>query len=241
MQPSARTIGIVYLTYPLTALLGTLLLRGIVVPADAAATATHILAHQNLYRAGFAFDLLANVIYLALSALFYEFFRPVNRSISLIAAFCGLAGCTIQIMDELLRIAPLVILKNAQLATVYSPEQLRAAALFSLTLHSETLRIAYVVFAVFDLTIGYLIVKSTHVPSVLGWLMMAAGVCGLTLLWPPLAVRLYYVILPLGGLAEVVLLIWLIAKGARAPGDEQSLNGEIARFTVPLAPNDPRG
>ena len=222
MQPSARTIGIVYLAYPLTALVGTLLLRGIVVPADAATTAAHILAHQNLYRGGFAFDLVANVLYLALTALFYEFFRPVNRSISMIAAFCGLAGCTIQIMDELLRIAPLVILKTAQLATVYSPDQLRAAALFSLTLHAETLRISYVVFSVFDLMIGYLIVKSTHVPSILGWLMMAAGVGGLTLLWPPLSVALYYVILPLGGLAELLLMFWLIVKGARAP-DEKAL------------------
>jgi hypothetical protein len=214
MQPSARTIGIVYLLYPITALVGTLLVRGIVVSGDAAATAAHMLAHENLYRAGFAFDLAANVIYLTLSALFYEFFRPVNRSVSMIAAFCGLAGCTVQIMDEVLRIAPLVILKNAALATAFSPQQLHAAALFSLTLHAETLRIAYLVFAVFDFMIGYSIIKSTYVPSVLGWLMMAAGVAGLTLLWPPLAVALYYVILPLGGAAELLLMLWLVVKGA---------------------------
>jgi hypothetical protein len=132
----------------------------------------------------------------------------------LIAAFCGLAGCTVQIMGEVLRIAPLVILENANLATLYSPDQLHAAALLCLTLHSETLRIAYLVFAVFDFMIGYLIVRSTYVPSVLGWFMMAAGVAGLTLLWPPLAVALYYVILPLGGLAELMLMLWLIVKGA---------------------------
>jgi hypothetical protein len=213
MQPSARTIGIVYLLYPLTALFGAFLLKGIVVPGDAAATATHILAHVGQYRAGFAFDLLGNVIYLALTALFYEFFRCVNRSISLVAAFCGLAGCTIQIMGDLLRIAPLVILQNAHLATLYSVEQLNAAALLSITLHSETLRISYLVFAVFDFMIGYLIVRSTFVPSILGWFMMAAGVAGLTLLWPPLAVALYYVILPLGGLAELMLMFWLIVRG----------------------------
>jgi hypothetical protein len=217
MQPSARTIGIVYLLYPLTALVGALLLRGIVVPGDAAATATHILAHESQYRAGFAFDLVANVIYLALTALFYEFFRQVNRSISLIAAFCGLAGCTIQIVGEVLRIAPLVILESAHVATLYSPEQLHAAALLSLTLHTETLRIAYLVFAVFDFMIGYLIIRSTFFPSVLGWFMMAAGVAGLTLLWPPLAVALYYVILPIGGLAELMLMLWLIVKGAGVP------------------------
>jgi len=213
MQPSARTIGVVYLGYPIAALIGTLCLRGIVVSGDAAATAAHILAHENLYRAGFAFDLAGNVIYLALTALFYEFFRPVNRSISMIAAFCGLAGCTIQLMAELLRIAPLVLLENAALVSAYSPQQLQVVALFALTLHAETLRISYLVFAVFDLAIGYSIIKSTHVPSLLGWLMMAGGVGGLTLLWPPLAVALYYVILPLGGLAELLLMLWLVVKG----------------------------
>lgn len=213
MQPSARAIGVVYLSYPIAALIGTLFLRGIVVPGDAAATAAHILAHENLYRAGFAFDLAGNVIYLALTALFCEFFRPVNRSISMIAAFCGVAGCTAQIVAELLRIAPLVILESAPLATAFSPHQLQVAALFSLTLHAETLRISYLVFAVFDVAIGYSIVKSTSVPSVLGWLMMAAGIGGCTLLWPPLAVALYYVILPLGGLAELLLMLWLVVRG----------------------------
>ena len=225
MQLSARTIGIVYLLYPLTALFGAFLVRGIVVPADAAATATHILAHEGQYRAGFAFDLVANVIYLALTALFYEFFRPVNRSASLIAAFCGLAGCTIQMMGEVLRIAPLVILKNEHLATLYTAEQLHAAALLCLTLHAETLRVSYLVFAVFDFMIGFLIVRSKYVHPVLGWFMMSAGIAGLTVLWPPLAVALYYLIVPLGGVAELMLMLWLIVKGAGVRPQCPSITG----------------
>jgi hypothetical protein len=213
MQPSARTIGVIYLLYFLTGIFGALLVRGIVVPMDAAATATHILAHQSLYRAGFAVDLVANVIYIALTAFFYELFRPVNRAVSLIAAFCSLAGCTVQIMGELLRIAPLVVLKNEHLAALYSAQQLQAVALLSLSLQTETLRIAFLVFAVFDIVIGYLIVRSTYVPSILGWLMIVGGTGGLSLLWPPLAVALHNVILPVAGLAELMLMLWLIVRG----------------------------
>jgi hypothetical protein len=225
VQPSARTIGIVYLFYPLTALLGAFLLRGVVVPANAAATATNILAHENLYRAGLALDLVSNLVYLALTALFYEFFRPVNRSLSMIAAFCGLAGCTIQIMGEVLRIAPLVILEQTHLAALYGPEQLHAVALLSLSLHTELLRISYIVFAVFDLAIGYLIIRSPHVPSLLGWFMMVAGLAGLMLLWPRLAAPLYYVIVPLGALAELMLLVWLIARGGGVRPQATALAG----------------
>src|SRR4051812_33270959 len=92
-QPSARKIGIVYLFYPVTALLGTMFLKGIVVLTDSAATATNILAHESLYRAGFALDLIGNILYLTLAALLYAYFRPVSRHASMIAGFCGVAGC----------------------------------------------------------------------------------------------------------------------------------------------------
>jgi hypothetical protein len=91
---------------------------------------------------------------------------------------------------------------------------LQAGALLSLTLNSESIRIAVLLFAVFDFLIGFLIVKSEVVPSVLGIFMMAAGVCWITILWPPLAVALRPVILPIGALAEGVLMLWFILKRA---------------------------
>jgi hypothetical protein len=48
-----------------TAFLGGVLAKGLVVPGDAAATANSILAHEALYRSGFAVSLIANVIYIA--------------------------------------------------------------------------------------------------------------------------------------------------------------------------------
>jgi hypothetical protein len=214
-QALGRTIGVVYLLYFLTAVFGAILVRGIVVPADAATTAANILAHEGLYRAGFAFDLVANVFYIVLTALFYGYFLPVNRTISLIAAFVGLAGCTVQIVAELLRIAPLVILTSAHLAPLLSAQQLQAGVLLSLTLNNESIRIAVLLFAVFDFLIGYLITRSAFVPAVLGMLMMAAGVCWMTILWPPLAVTLHPIILPIGVLAEGLLMLWLIVRGGR--------------------------
>lgn len=211
--PTARTIGIVYLLYFATAVLGALLARGIVVSGDPAATATNIVAHQHLYRAGFALDLIANALYIALTACFYEFFRPVDRTLSLIAAFSSLAGCAVQIMNELLRIAPLVILGNPRLAALFGREQLQAAAMLSLTLNAEAIRIAVLLFAVFDLTIGYLILRSTYVPSVLGYFMAVAGIAWLTIVWPPLAIALRPIILPVGALAEFSLMVWLLVKG----------------------------
>ena len=206
-RPNARAIGIVYLLYFLTAFLAAFLMKGLVVPGDAAATANNILAHESLYRSGFAVGLIANALYIALTALFYNLFEPVNRSVSLLAAFFSLVGCAIQIFGGLFQLAPFVILRDSQFLGAFTVEQLQAAALLSLKLYSQTLSIALVLFALYDLSIGYLIFRSTFLPRILGVFLMFAGLGWLTVLWPPLATALSSYVLGLGGLAEILLML----------------------------------
>ncbi len=44
-------------------------------------------------------NLLADACYLAVTLLFYDIFKPVNRSLSLLAAFFSLAGCAIGVLS----------------------------------------------------------------------------------------------------------------------------------------------
>ncbi len=214
-HPKARTIGVVYLLYFLTAFFGAFLMNGLVVPSDAAATANSLLAHEALYRSGFAVGLIANAFYIALTALFYGLFEPVNRSLSLVAAFFSLVGCAIQIFGGLFQLAPFVVLGGSQFLSAFNVQQLQATALLFLKLYSQAYSIALVLFAFFDLLLGYLIFRSTFLPRILGVLLMLAGVGWLlTVLWPPLATALSsYVLLGLGGLAEILLMLWLLVKG----------------------------
>jgi uncharacterized protein DUF4386 len=212
-RPNARAIGVVYLLYFLTAIFGAFLMNGLVIPGDAAATANSLLAHETLYRSGFAVGLIANAFYIALTALFYGLFEPVNRSISLLAAFFSLVGCAIQIFGGLFQLAPFVILGDSQFLGAFTVEQLQAAALLSLKLYSQTFSISFVLFALYDLLIGYLIFRSTFLPRILGALLMFAGLGWLTVLWSPLATALSSYVVGLGGLAEILLMLWLLAKG----------------------------
>jgi hypothetical protein len=212
-RPSARITGIVYFVYFLTAVLGGFLLKGIVVDGDAAATANNLLAHQPLYRLGLATGLIATACYIAVTALFYGLFKPVHRSLSLLAAFFGLVGCAVTAIGSLFQLAPLVVLGGAQYLSVFSVEQLRALALIFLQLNTQTANICLVLFGFYDLLIGYLIVKSTFLPRFLGALMALAGLAWLTFLYPPLANFLSPYILVLGFLAELLLMLWLLVKG----------------------------
>lgn len=105
----------------------------LVVSDDAAATATNILAHQPLWRWGFAADIFAFASYVALTALFYELFKPVNRSVSLVTAFFSLVACAVQAVSSLFHLAPLVLLGGTPYLRVFNVEQLQALALMPLS------------------------------------------------------------------------------------------------------------
>src|SRR5713101_8289703 len=44
-------------------------------------------------RLGLVANLIATACYIAVTLLFYDMFKPVNKSLSLLAAFFGLVGC----------------------------------------------------------------------------------------------------------------------------------------------------
>jgi hypothetical protein len=212
-RPSARITGVVYLLYFLTAILGEFFLRGLVVDGDAAATANNLLAHQPLFRLGWATGLISTACYIAVTALFYGLFKPVNRSLSLVAAFLSLAGCTILAFSSLFQLAPLVVLGGSQYLSVFTVEQLRALALMFLELSAQAVNICFVFFGFYCLLIGYLIFKSAFLPRILGVLMAFAGLGWLAFLSPPLANYLLTYIEVIGILAEASLMVWLLVMG----------------------------
>lgn len=212
-RPTARTIAVVYLLYFLTSVFGALLMKGLVVPTDAVATAQNLLAHESLYRSGWEVGLVANALYIAVTALFYGLLAPVNRSLAMMMAFFSLVGCTVQIFGGMLQLAPLTILGDNQLAGAFTVVQLRAAALLSFKLYPQVFYISLVLFGLFDILLGYLIYKSTFLPRFIGVWFMIGGVAALTFLWPPLAMELRPVVIGVGGTAELVLMLWLLVKG----------------------------
>jgi hypothetical protein len=211
-----RTTGVVWLLYFLIGILSTLVMKGIVVRGDAVATATNLLAHGALYRAGVSLDLIANCLYIALTVGLYGVFRRVDRNMALAAAAFSLVGCIVQIGGGLLRVAPFALLVDNQPLGAFSVQQLQVAALVSLRMYNRVFHISFVLFAFFELTTGYLILKSSFLPRWLGWLWVLAGIGAATFLWPPLATKIFPFIVALN-VCELILATWLIVKGPDIP------------------------
>jgi hypothetical protein len=68
-------------------------------------------------------------------------------------------------------------------------------------------------FGPFCILIGYLVLRSTFLPRILGVLMVLAGLGWLAFLWHPVAIHLTVYIEALGIFAEASLMLWLIVKG----------------------------
>jgi hypothetical protein len=212
-SPPARIAGLFYLLVFLFNGIALFLRGGLVISGDAAATASNIVAHASPFWLGLTVRLIMIACFIVVTALFYELFKPVNRSVSLLAAFFSLMGCAAQTFSFLFYIAPLVVLQDAPHLGAFKAEQLQAMALMFFQLYVRTSNIGSAFFGFYCLLIGYLVFRSAFLPRVLGVLMMFAGVSGLTLLYPPLANSLRPYNLALGILGEGALTLWLLAMG----------------------------
>ena len=210
----ARITGVFYLLTILTGIFAEGFVSGrLVVDGDAAATATNILTHRGLFQLGFAVYLIEMACQIAMTALFYDLLKPAGRSVSLIAAFLGLTGCVIKTLSRVFFIAPLFVLGGAHYLSVFSAEQLQALALLFLKVNDRGAAIALVFFGFYALLTGYLIIRSTFLPRILGVLSIFGGLGWLTFLYPPLGYRLFPYIAALGLLGAASLILWLLVFG----------------------------
>lgn len=189
-------------------ILGRLVVRG-----DAAATAANLLAHERLFRAGFALSLFGVCFHVAWVALFYDLLRPAGRRLALVAAFAGIVTCAMQAVAALLYLAPLLVLQGGNALTGFPANQLPALAMTLLKLNGLAFQVDLVFFGLWCVLSGILIFRSTFLPRLLGALLAIDGVGWMVYVSPPLGVRLFPFIAVASAIAEIPLQLWLIVKG----------------------------
>jgi hypothetical protein len=185
-RAKARMAGVLYVLGGFSSGLAQFfLLPRLVISGDAAATAANILAHEPLFWLVFTLNLLAVAFHIAWAALFYDLFRLVNRSLSLLAAFVLLVGCALLACSSVFQVAPLGLLQGDGPLGAFTAPQSQALALVFLKLSAQAYNMFLVFFGLYLLLIGYLIIRSAFMPWFLGVLAAFAGVGYLALLSPP--------------------------------------------------------
>ena len=209
----ARITGVFYLLNILTGIFAQGFVSEKLVVGDASATAANILAHKDLFQLGFAVYLIEMACQVAVTALLYDLLKPVSRSVSLTSAFISLLVIAINTFGRLFYIAPLFVLGGGPYLAAFNVEQSQALALLFLKLNDKAAEMGLVYFGFYALLTGYLILRSTFLPRILGVLSMCGGVGWLTFLYPPLAHRLFLYVLAVALLGAASLIVWLLVKG----------------------------
>jgi len=209
----ARLIGVLTL---LTVIGGMYALgyvsRQLIVWRDPAATATNILAHRNLYLSAVAVYLVEMACSIASAALFYVLLKPAGRSLALVTLCLGMIANGIKTGGRVLFAAPLYLLGSTRFHAL-GPETLNDLSLVLLLVNDHAAGIAMAFFGFQSLLAGWLMLRSTFLPRVLGVLSIIGGLAWLTHLWPPLGYRLGEYGLLVGVVGVIVQIFWFLVFG----------------------------
>jgi hypothetical protein len=216
VSPSARgrVLAALYLFVIVTGITAQAgIADGIVVGNDAARTASNILANKSLYRLGYTIFMLEMVAQVAVSVMFYDLLKPVNRSLARLSAVIGLTGCGIKTMARLFYYAPLILLGGASYLSTIQPPQLETLSLALIKINNQGAAIGVIFFGFEALTRGWLLFKSEFLPRFLGVLSMIGGLGWLTYLWPPLGSRLFIGVALFAIVGVIATTGWLFICG----------------------------
>jgi hypothetical protein len=185
---------------------------------DAAATAANIKANESLFRFGFVADLISGLSYVGVTVFMYYVLIPVNRSLSLLAAFFGLAGVAIGGVAWASRLVPLILLHGDQSLSALTTTQLQAMSLTAIKLQMQVFFIGMVFFGIQCILIGCLVARSKFLPRILGILLAIGGASYViasfaNFLTPSMGGRLTIFIMPLALVGEGSLTVWMLVKG----------------------------
>jgi hypothetical protein len=214
----ARIAGILYLIIIVVGAIGYTTHSTLFVENNAAVTASNLRESEQLWRLSSGAMLIMLACDVAVAAIFYVLFAPVNKTLSLIGFAFRLVLVPIIAVALLGRYAPLLFLKDSASAA-FEADQVQAIGLLSVKLFEHGFEVALVFFGFHCLVIGWLILRSTFLPRFLGVLLVIAGLFYLIstcvdLVFPEVPLPFDIQLGSYG--AEAVLCLWLIVIGVNA-------------------------
>ena len=219
---TARMAGFGYLIIFISGIFANFfVLQNLIVPGDAVVTAGNILTAPGLFRLGILGFIIMVIFDLLLAWLLYLLLKPVNRDISLFAAWFRLVNATIFGLALYHLFGVLQLVSGADYLKVFDPGQLYAQVMLSLTAFNHTWLIGLIFFGFHLILLGYLIIRSGYIPKILGILLFIAAFGYLIDSFANFLLSNYaeyqtifmlIVVVP-GIIGELSFTIWLIWKG----------------------------
>jgi Domain of unknown function (DUF4386) len=175
LRRAAVVAGIGLLVMAALALASFSALEGLVVEGDATATAGNIVEHELRFRMIVGGFLVVAVLDVVVAWALYVFLRPTGRSIALLAAWLRVAYAAVFAAAVSNLVVAARLLTDASSLDALGPRQLPARAMTAVDEFTGAWNVALAIFGLHLLVLGGLALKSSHIPSLLGILVMVAG------------------------------------------------------------------
>src|ERR1700682_2311845 len=216
VQRYARIAGVLFLLSMVAGGFGEAYVPSkLIVSGQATAPAANLRNFAFLYRLGFASFLIESLCDTALALILYVLLKPINKQLSLLAAFFGLMATATFAFAELFYFAPQLILGRPYLNT-FTPDQVNSLALLSLKFYGYAGMLFTAYYGMAWIVRSYVIFRSSYLPKFLGVLVAIGGI--------GFVVRTFLLILAPAYASDVLLMlmfpgvlimnVWLLVKGA---------------------------
>lgn len=217
----AQIAGLFYLLVIASGLFAEIFVRQkLRIEGDASTIAHHLKASEMLSRIGLIADLFNFVCGLPAVLIIYILFKPVNKFLVSLAMLFVIIQTAIIATNLLNQVSPLLLMGNSAYLKSIEPDQLASLSMYALDLQAQGYGIGLVFFGFYCVIVGYLIIRSTLVPRMLGVLYALAGISYLAnsiimILSRDFANPWFPYFATISFIGELSFCLWLLIKGVR--------------------------
>ena len=146
----------------------------------------------------------------------YVLLKPVNKNLSLLTAWFRWVYTGIALVALLNLVTVLRLLNTSDTFTIFPPDQLPAQVLLSLRTFRTQWHFGLLFFGIHLGLLGYLVLRSTYIPRILGVLLVIASLgYVLTTLKPYLFSDINLDFAEYTFYGELIFMLWLLIQGSR--------------------------
>ena len=225
LSTAALIAGLALLTMAIAAPFAELFVfPKLIIPANAVETAENILANQTLFRAALVGYLITFLCDLLAAWALYVLLKPVDENLSLLTAWCRLVYTVIAIVAFLNLVTVVQLLNSSISSTGFDSGQFPAQVMSSLEAFRSSWYFGLLFFGIHLGLLGYLVLRSSYIPRILGALLIVAGFGYLIdALKPILLPNINIDFAQYTFYGELLFMLWLLIRGSRIKESREEL------------------
>lgn len=219
---TARIAGLLYLIVVATGIFSLAYVPSVIEKSDDPATVVAaIREHETLFRLGIAAAFACYTAFLILPLALYRLLAPYGRTVAVLMVALAVASVPMSFGNLIHRVDVLSLLGEEPALRGLAADQLNLQVTLALESYWNGIFVSKILWGLWLLPFGWLVVRSAAIPRILGILLMAGCFGYLIAFFGRLLVPGYaelpyigYVSLP-ATLGEIGSCLWLLVMGAR--------------------------